>query len=118
MAVGLTGGMTLNTLLRQPNRVREWERIIKKNLETTFAKTWVRTIVCKVQILTHIYFIKGVKMNIFDICWIMSIIIWLIFFIAMIISYKIYYNSKMTFVFNICQVIMLVFVWGFLFMGA
>ena len=56
-------------------------------------------------------------MNIFDICWIMSVIIWLIFFIAMIISYKVYYNNKMAFIFNICQVIMLVFVCGFLFMG-
>lgn len=56
-------------------------------------------------------------MNIFDICWVMSVIIWIIFVVATIISYKVYFNPKMAFVFNICQIIALVFMWGFLFMG-
>ena len=56
-------------------------------------------------------------MNIFDICWVMSVIIWIIFVIAMIVSYKVYFNTRMAFVFNICQIVTLVFIWGFLFMG-
>lgn len=57
-------------------------------------------------------------MTIFNICWVMSVIIWAIFFIASMVSAKVYVDSKLSFIFNICQFIMIVFIWGFLLMGA
>lgn len=56
-------------------------------------------------------------MDIFDICWIISFAVWIVFFIAMIISRRVYFDNKMSFVFNVCQIIALIFMWGFLFMG-
>ena len=56
-------------------------------------------------------------MNIFEICWIISFVVWIVFFIAMIISRRVYFDNKMSFVFNVCQIIALIFMWGFLFMG-
>lgn len=55
-------------------------------------------------------------MTIFDIGWLISIILWTIFFVLMCISYK-KHNQKSAMIFNLCQICMLIPIWGFLIIG-
>ena len=55
-------------------------------------------------------------MTAYDICWLISVILWLIFFALMFISYK-RGKEKNAIMFNVCQFIMLIPIWGFLIIG-
>lgn len=85
----------------------------------------MRIIVYEVQIFIYfilfiiyniIYIRKVGKMTVYDIGWCTSVILWLIFFILMVISDR-RGKEKDAIMFNLCQFIMLIPMWGFLIIG-